>query len=110
MVTKEEKELIEARSHERGMAMTPVEELTLLGFYEGNRAAVMNCDNEIFEVELGGAYTTLNDIWEKINKEAESPSMEWNMNEEYEFDTNNEYYKPLDEVLRRNNDRRKYFA
>ena len=45
MVTKEEKELIEARSHERGMAMTPVEELTLLGFYEGNRAAVMNCDN-----------------------------------------------------------------
>lgn len=109
-MTKEEKELLEAKSRDRGMAMTPVEELTLLGFYESNRASVMGRDNRIYEVELGGEFTALNEIWEKINKDMENPAKDWNVIEEYDFDENAEEYKELAEVLRMNNDRRKYFA
>ena len=109
-MTKEEKELIDAISRDSSMAMTPVEELTLLGFYESNRAAVMGRDNKIFEVELGGEFTALNEIWERIHNEIEHPAKDWNEIEEYDFDEENEDFKELSEVLRMNNDRRKYFA
>lgn len=110
-MTKEERELMDAISRDKGLAMTPVEELTLLGFYEGNRTAVMGRDNEVFEVELGGEFTALNEIWERINNKPDVPmAKDWNEVEEYEFDNNDEEYKLLDEVLKMNNDRRKYFA
>ena len=109
-MTKEEKEFIEAVTRDSSMAMTPVEELTLLGFYESNIAAVMGRNNEIYEVELGGEFTALNEIWERVHHEIDHPVKDWDKIEEYEFDENNEKYKELAEVLRMNNDRRKYFA
>jgi hypothetical protein len=35
---------------------------------------------------------------------------DWNKIEEYDFDENAEEYKELAEILKTNNDRRKYFA
>jgi hypothetical protein len=34
----------------------------------------------------------------------------WHCDEEYDFDENDERYRLLDTILKRNNDRRKYFA
>ena len=92
------------------MAMTPVEELTLLGFYESNRAAVMGRDNKIFEVELGGEFTALNEVWERKDRRLNTTLKDWNKIEEYDFDENCEEYKELAEILKMNNNRRKYFA
>lgn len=83
-MTKEELELIEAVSHGRGTAMTPVEELSLLGFYEINVS--------------------------ESKTEASIPEKECYIREHYDFDENDRRYKELAGVLRMNNDRRKYFA
>ena len=109
-MTKEEKENFEAMKRKTGMAMIPVEELTLIGFYESNVAALAGRNNEIFIMECGGELTALNEIWEKIEKEELTPKKDWNEFEEYDFDENDEQYKELAELLRLNNDRRKYFA
>lgn len=105
-MTKEEKELIEAISREKGLGMMPVEELALLGYYENYRNAVVKRENYMLEIEPGGEFTALNEVWEKSPDNAK----DWNIFEEYDFDENTDEYKELAEVLRRNNDRRKYFA
>lgn len=110
MITKEEKEIIDAISREDGEAMSPFEELILLGFYEGNRAKFVNRNNEIIEMELGGEFSALNEIWEKIEAEADKPIKDWNKVEEYDFDENDEKYRLLADILKLNCDRRKYFA
>lgn len=99
MITKEEKELIEAKSHEKGIAMTPIEELALLGFYD-------NLSNDISREESRNSALTYNECKTTYNTNRK----DWNRKEEYEFDNEDEYYRQLDEVLKRNNDRQKYFA
>lgn len=106
-MTKEEKELIDAITRDRGMGMTPIEELVLLGFYEADMETVTG--NECLKVEAGGEFTALDEIWERKN-EVGNFSKDWNEIEEYEFDENAEEYRELAELLKRNNDRRKYFA
>lgn len=106
-MTKEEKELIDAITRDRGMGMTPIEELVLLGFYEADMETVTG--NECFKVEAGGEFTALDEIWERKNEVGNS-AKDWNEIEEYEFDENAEEYRELAELLKRNNNRRKYFA
>ena len=106
MITKEEKELIEARTHEKGMAMTPVEELVLLGFYDNNKTTyIEQCANNPKTNSCKETTSCSNE-----HKATSIPRKDWKQKEEYEFDSDDEYYRQLDEVLRRNNDRQKYFA
>ena len=103
MITKKEKELIEARTHEKGMAMTPVEELALLGFYDCDRKT------EIEQCVKTDSYTGCTPC-DNGHRATSVLQKDWKQKEEYEFDSNDEYYRQLDVVLRRNNDRQKYFA
>ena len=107
-MTKEEKELIEAISRDRGMAMTPIEELSLLGFYEDSFAA--ECGNEVLDMVLGDESTVLSGNCERMHKDSEHRIKCWDKMEEYDFDEDDKKYKKLAQVLRLNNDRRKYFA
>lgn len=106
-MTKEEKELFDALSREKGEAMSPFEELTLLGYYEDGKAAFINKENEIVKMEVEGVSEGLRALWESINSKDE---LNWSFFDEYDFDENDEQYKLLDDVLKLNCDRRKYFA
>lgn len=110
MITKEEKEVIEAKSRENGYNMSPVEELALLGFYEEHRTAITETGNNIFSMYLDGEFSKLDEILEEICNEGKKETKNWKEIEEYEFDENDDKYKLLAETLRYNNDRRKYFA
>ena len=105
-MTKKEKELIDAICRSNGIAMTPVEELALLGFYESSRVAKTK-KNSNSKLEVGGEFTALNEVWER---RMNTTLKDWNKIEEYDFDENAEEYKELAEILKMNNDRRKYFA
>lgn len=108
-MTKKEKELIDAICRSNGIAMTPVEELALLGFYESKIAEVIKRSN-ISDIEVGGEFTALNEVWERSDRRLNTTLKDWNKIEEYDFDENAEEYKELAEILKTNNDRRKYFA
>ncbi len=118
MITKEEKELIDALSREKGEAMSPFEELTLLGYYENGKAAFINKENNVIEMEIEGVSERLKAFWERINDETskqvetqlDTPVKNWNRVEIYDFDENDEQYTLLTEVLRYNNNKTKYFA
>ena len=105
-MTKKEKELIDAICRSNGIAMTPVEELALLGFYESSRVAKTK-KNSNSNLEVGGEFTALNEVW---GRRMNNTLKDWNKIEEYDFDENAEEYKELAEILKMNNDRRKYFA
>ena len=105
-MTKKEKELIDAICRSNGIAMTPVEELALLGFYESSRVAKAK-KNSNSNLEVGGEFTALNEVW---GRRMNNTLKDWNKIEEYDFDENAEEYKELAEILKMNNDRRKYFA
>ena len=109
-MTKKEKELIYAICRSNGIAMTPVEELALLGFYESSRVATQKGNCDISNMEVGGEFTALNEVWERMNKQSDTVAKDWNKVEEYDFDENCEEYKELAEILKMNNNRRKYFA
>lgn len=114
-MTKEESELIDALCREKGEAMSPFEELTLLGFDENGRAKFLNDDNEVIEMEIKGVSENLKNIWERVNSEPAEPaphkqSKNWNRIEEYDYDENDERYRLLTEVLRYNHNKVKYFA
>lgn len=108
-MTKKEKELIDAICRSNGIAMTPVEELTILGFYESSRVAKTK-KNSNSNLEVGGEFTALNEVWERRERRMNTTLKDWNKIEEYDFDENAEEYKELAEILKMNNDRRKYFA
>ena len=108
-MTKKEKELIDAICRSNGIAMTPVEELALLGFYESSRVAKTK-KNSNSNLEVGGEFTALNEVWERRDRRLNTTLKVWNNIEEYDFDENAEEYKELAEILKMNNDRRKYFA
>lgn len=110
MITKEEKELIDALSREKGEAMSPFEELTLLGYYENGKAAFVDKNDKVIEMEVEGVSEGLRALWERVNSSQPAPPKNWNRVEEYDFDENDEQYKLLTEVLRYNNNRTKYFA
>lgn len=109
-MTKEEKELIDAITRDRGLGMTPIEELSLLGFYEAKIVTVIETSYEDIKVEPGGEFTALDEIWEIANNDTRKTIKDWNDVEEYEFYEDAEEYKELTELLKINNDRRKYFA
>ena len=108
-MTKKEKELIDAICRSNGIAMTPVEELALLGFYESSRVAKAK-KNSNSNLEVGGEFTALNEVWERRERRMNTTLKDWNKIEEYDFDENAEEYKELVEILKMNNNRRKYFA
>lgn len=110
MITKEEQELIDALSREKGEAMSPFEELTLLGYYENGKAAFVNENNEVIEMEIEGVSEGLRELWKRVNDDSSQPHKNWEKVEEYDFDENDEQYRLLAEVLRYNNNRTKYFA
>lgn len=94
MIDKEIFELLDAISREKGEAMSPFEELLLLGYYPEKRKRIKN---DIDEEEDYDDFTRE----EEENGEAE---------EEYDFDEDDEAYTLLSDILCRNNDRKKYFA
>ncbi|MBO7239918.1 MAG: hypothetical protein J6V23_05505 [Bacteroidaceae bacterium] len=109
MIDKELSEILDALTRETGDPMPPCEELAILGYdpfgqhhSERRRKPAWrpyNCYNigEV-EEEEGVEYNDYN-----TDEQGE-------VEEEYEFDENNEEYQLLEQVLRINNDRRKYFA
>ena len=109
MITKEQSEYLDAISRELGDAMSPFQELLLLGFNIEwfYRRIYSRIDNET--AEYG------NDDDEDID-----PTMEYDYEEEvvnygyiegeYDFDEENEDLRQLGSILRFNNDRKKYFA
>lgn len=120
MITKEEKELIDALSREKGEAMSPFEELTLLGYYGNGKKAFINDEKETAETSLESMSEKIEELLERIEsgsikpniqeKEEEMPKKNWNRVEEYNFDENDEQYRLLTEVLKYNHNKTKYFA
>lgn len=108
MITKEQSEYLDAISRELGDAMSPFQELLLLGFNIEwfYRRIYSRIDKET--AEYGN------------DDEEIDPTMEYDYGEEnvnygyiegeYDFDEENEDLKQLGSILRFNNDRKKYFA
>lgn len=102
-INKEQSEYMDAVSRELGDAMSPYEELTLLGFdmnsFYGNRRGVP-ADNRI----------NLADNPDEEYDFEDDEDIEGVVDEEYEFEDENEEYSMLSGILKLNNDKRKYFA
>lgn len=94
-IEKEKSELYDALSRELGEAMSPYEELVLLGIYDA--------DIEPFEriAEDYDEYPDYDEGFEISYGESD---------EEYDYDENDERYSMFTDVIKLNNDRKKHFA
>ena len=100
MLKKELSEILDALTRETGEAMSPCQELALLGFDSFGRSS----DARGFTMSIGDFEEEDDDFDEYETDE------EGNVDEEYEFDEDDEEYSLLTAVLRMNNCRKKYFA
>lgn len=113
MIEKELGEILDALTRETGESMRPFQELEILGFDPLGRTQDGRQQLE---------YDTFDDEYDDdfLPGEAEEEDgVEYNdydsdnngyIDEEYDFDEDDEEYRLLADVLRLNNDRRKYFA
>ena len=102
-INKEMCEYMDAVSRELGEAMSPYEELMMLGFdvkgFSGKRDRLLtHSDKE-----------TTDDMEDDYDFEDDG-NVEEIVDDEYDFEDENEEYSMLSGILRLNNDRRKYFA
>ena len=100
MIDKEVCELLDAISREKGSPMSPFEELLILGYYPEMRELVTVIPKNGSEEE---------EDYDDYAQEEDEDEFE-EVDEEYEFDEDDEEYLLLKSVLRRNNDKKKYFA
>lgn len=98
MLEKELCELLDAISREKGDPMSPIEELVLLGVYP-----------ELRELKHSTARAEI-EYDEDSDEYVEEEENYNEVDEEYEFDEDDENFSLLNFILRRNNDRKKYFA
>lgn len=113
MIEKELGEILDALTRETGESMRPFQELEILGFdplgrtHDGRQKLSYDAFDDEYDDDFLPGEAEEEDGVEYNDYDSDNNGY---IDEEYDFDEDDEEYRLLTDVLRLNNDRRKYFA
>lgn len=113
MIEKELGEILDALTRETGESMRPFQELEILGFdplgrtHDGRQQLAYDTFDDEYDDDFLPGEAEEEDGVEYNDYDSDNNGY---IDEEYDFDEDDEEYRLLTDVLRLNNDRRKYFA
>ena len=113
MIEKELGEILDALTRETGESMRPFQELEILGFdplgrtQDGRRKLSYDAFDDAYDDDFLPGEAEEEDGVEYNDYDSDNNGY---IDEEYDFDEDDEEYRLLADVLKLNNDRRKYFA